>query len=60
MRVRAWRARLRSPWLLVMVTLGAAGVVGLSADGLEQQWPAGDGLAMVIGVGEAYEQIPPI
>jgi len=28
---------------------GAAGVTGLSADGLKQQWPAGDRFAMMIG-----------
>src|SRR5579864_185340 len=35
-------------------------MAGLSADGLEQQRPAGDGLAMMLGVGQAHEQIPPI
>src|SRR6266849_5630533 len=39
---------------------GAAGMAGLSADSLEQQRPAGDGFAMMIGVGQASEQIPPI
>ena len=39
---------------------GAAGMAGLSADGLQQQRPAGDCLAMMIRVGEAHEQIPPI
>jgi hypothetical protein len=34
---------------------GAAGMAGLSADGLEQQRPAGDGLAMMIGIGQAHE-----
>src|SRR5258708_19080976 len=39
---------------------GAAGVTGLSADGLKQQWPAGDRFAMMIGVGQAHEQVPPV
>ena len=39
---------------------GAAGVSCLTADGLEQQWPAGDGLAMMIGVGETDKQVPSI
>jgi hypothetical protein len=29
----------------------------LPADGLEQERPAGDGLAMMIGVGQAHEQV---
>src|SRR5260370_5766905 len=39
---------------------GAAGVAGLSADSLKQQWPAGNRFAMMIGVGQAHEQVPPI
>jgi hypothetical protein len=39
---------------------GAAGVAGLPADGLKQQWPAGDRFAMMMGVGQAHEQIPPV
>src|SRR5258708_18737990 len=39
---------------------GAAGVTGLSADGLKQQWPAGDRFAMMIGVGQTHEQVPPV
>src|SRR5215472_251036 len=39
---------------------GSAGMLGLPADGLEQQRPAGDRLAMLIGVGQADEQVPPI
>ena len=39
---------------------GAAGVAGLPADGLEQQRPAGDGFAMMIGIGQTDEQVPPI
>jgi hypothetical protein len=31
----------------------------LTADGVEQQWPPGDGL-MMIGVGETDKQVPPI
>jgi hypothetical protein len=38
----------------------AAGVSCLAADGLEQQGPAGDGFAMMIGIGQTYEQVPPI
>jgi hypothetical protein len=30
-------------------------MAGLSANGLEQQRPAGDGLAMMIGIGESHE-----
>src|SRR5258708_31849902 len=39
---------------------GAAGVAGLSADGVKQQWPTGDRFAMMIGVGEPHEQVPPV
>src|SRR5215475_11221030 len=39
---------------------GAAGMAGLPADGLKQQWPAGDRFAMMMGVGQAHEQIPPV
>jgi hypothetical protein len=39
---------------------GAAGVAGLPADGLKQQWPASDRFAMMIGIGQAHEQIPPV
>ena len=39
---------------------GATGMAGLPADGLEQQWPTGDGFAMMIGVGETHEQVPPV
>src|ERR1700687_4426495 len=39
---------------------GAAGMAGLAADGLEQQGPAGDGLAMMVGIGQADEQVPPV
>src|SRR5215470_14180074 len=39
---------------------GAAGVAGLSADSLKQQWPARDRFAMMIGVSQAHEQVPPI
>jgi hypothetical protein len=30
----------------------------LPANGLKQQWPTRDGFAMVIGIGETYEQVP--
>jgi hypothetical protein len=43
MRVKAWRARLCSPWLLVMVAGDAAGTARLSADGQQQQQAAGPG-----------------
>jgi hypothetical protein len=39
---------------------GAAGVVGLSTDGLKQQRSAGNGLTMMIGIGQTDEQIPPV
>ena len=39
---------------------GLAGMLGLSADRLEQQRPTGDRLAMLVGVGQADEQVPPI
>jgi hypothetical protein len=38
----------------------AAGVVGLSADGLKQQRPAGNCLAMMVGLSQTHEQIPPV
>jgi hypothetical protein len=37
---------------------GSAGMLGLPSDGLEQQRPAGDRLAMLVGVGQADEQFP--
>jgi hypothetical protein len=39
---------------------GAAGMDRLWANGLEQQWPTGDGLTMMIGVGQTDEQVPPV
>src|ERR1700691_4436044 len=39
---------------------GVAGVLVLSPDGLKQQWPAGDRFAMMIGIGQPHEQIPPV
>ena len=39
---------------------GLAGVAGLAADGVKQQWPAGDGFAMMIGIGQPHKQIPPV
>src|SRR4029077_20806101 len=39
---------------------GLAGMLGLSADRLEQQRPTCDRLAMLVGVGQADEQVPPI
>src|SRR6516165_791769 len=39
---------------------GATGMACLPADGLEQQWPTRDGFAMMIGVGETHEQVPPV
>ena len=39
---------------------GSASMLGLPADGLEQQRSAGHRLAMLIGVGQADEQVPPI
>ena len=35
-------------------------VAGLPADGLKQQWPASDRFAMMIGIGQAHEQITPV
>src|SRR6516165_5766477 len=58
MRVRAARARSCSPWLHGHG--GATGMACLPADGLEQQWPTRDGFAMMIGVGETHEQVPPV
>ena len=39
---------------------GLAGMLGLPADCLKQQRPAGDRLAMLVGIGQTDEQIPPI
>src|SRR5438105_12389975 len=39
---------------------GTTSMAGLPADGLEQQWPTGDGFAMMIGVGKTDEQVPPV
>jgi len=39
---------------------GPACMSGLSADSMQEQRSAGDGLAMMIRIGQAYEQIPPI
>jgi hypothetical protein len=38
---------------------GLSGMLGLPADRVEQQRPAGDRFAMLVGVGEADEQVPP-
>src|SRR5262245_51687588 len=39
---------------------GAAGVAGLSADGLKQQWPGRDRFSVMSGISQAHEQVPPI
>jgi hypothetical protein len=39
---------------------GTAGMAGLPADRMQQQGPAGDGLAMMIGISQPDEQIPPV
>jgi hypothetical protein len=39
---------------------GAASMTGLPTNGMQQQRSAGDGLAMMVRIGQAYEQIPPI
>ena len=39
---------------------GLSGMLRFPADRLEQQRPAGDRLAMLVGVGQADKQVPPI
>ena len=39
---------------------GLACMSGLSTDSMQEQRSAGDGLAMMVRIGQAYEQIPPI
>ena len=39
---------------------GTASVLGLPPDRGQQQWPAGDRLAMMVRIGKPHEQVPPV
>src|SRR5712671_3062873 len=39
---------------------GASGMVGLSANRLQQQWATGDCLAVMVRIGQTHEQVPPV
>jgi hypothetical protein len=54
MRRTGWRARFGRG------DRGLSGILNQTADRLEQQRPAGDGLAVPVGIGQADEQVPPV
>lgn len=47
-------------WLLVMGSVRLTGVSGLSGYAMEEQRPAGYCLGMLLGLGKADKQVPPV